>query len=76
MRHTQGTTKGADFPQTILSFMCCTELQLAAKKGIPIDTCNIVQGKTLSMFAQPEMLAIYKKDYSLQENGDCVFRKR
>lgn len=34
--------------------------------------CNIVQGKTLSMFSQPETLGIYKKDYSLQKKTETV----
>lgn len=70
------TPAGDDFPQTILSFKCCTELQNTAKKGIPIDLCNVVQGKKLSMFSQLESLGIYRKDSSLQKNGDCVFTKR
>lgn len=43
---------------------CCTELPTAAKKGIPIDMCTIIQGKTLSVFAHHETLDVSRKDYS------------
>lgn len=31
MRHLQGTTKGTDFPQTILPLKCCTEYSMLGK---------------------------------------------
>lgn len=47
------------------------------QKGIPSDICSIVQGKTSSMFAQPETLDIYNTDYSFQKNETvCFWRRR